>query len=229
MNNPWMATSILILIGVCNNAFADQRPNIVFAFADDWGRHAGIYAKVEGPGTENDVAQTPNFDRLSREGVLFTNAFVNSPSCTPCRSSILSGQHFWRTGRGAILQGAVWDETIPSWPLLLKANGYHIGYTFKVWSPGKPKDAPFGSTEHKYSDGGNQFNGFSQYVTKAVESGKNANEAKQILIHQVRSNFQSMYKEKMESHLPIGLGLLMFTENGSRVPESAYGILIPMD
>jgi N-sulfoglucosamine sulfohydrolase len=196
MKNVLLATTILLLSGACSNAFADQRPNIVFAFADDWGRHAGIYSEVDGPGTENDIAQTPNFDRLSREGVLFTNAFVNAPSCTPCRSSILSGQHFWRTGRGAILQGAVWDDNIPSWPLLLKADGYHIGYTFKVWSPGKPINAPFGSNENKYSDGGRQFNGFSQYVTKAVESGKTAKEAKQFLINQVRTNFQSMLKDK---------------------------------
>lgn len=196
MKNPWLLNTILLLTGVCSIGSADQRPNIVFAFADDWGRHAGIYSEVDGPGTENDVAQTPNFDRLAKTGVLFSNAFVNAPSCTPCRSSILSGQHFWRTGRGAILQGAVWDEKIPSWPLLLKADGYHIGYTFKVWSPGKPRDAPFGSTENRYSKGGGQFNGFSQYVTKALESGNEPHDAKRLLIGQVRKNFQSMLKEK---------------------------------
>ncbi|MGB1931142.1 MAG: sulfatase-like hydrolase/transferase, partial [Mariniblastus sp.] len=152
MKKVILLSAILVLNGICCIGLADQRPNIVFAFADDWGRHAGIYAKVDGPGTVNDLAVTPNFDRLAKTGVLFSNAFVNAPSCTPCRSSILSGQHFWRTGRGAILQGAVWDQKIPSWPLLLQANGYHIGYSFKVWSPGKPKDAPFGSTENKYLD-----------------------------------------------------------------------------
>ena len=118
---------------------ADKRPNILFAFADDWGRHASAYAKVDGPGTENDSIQTPNFDAIAKWGVLFNQAYVNAPSCTPCRSSLLSGQHFWRTGRGAILQGAVWDSNIPSWPLLLKGAGYHIGFTFKVWSPGSPR------------------------------------------------------------------------------------------
>ena len=107
----------------------EPRPNILFAFADDWGRHASAYAKTDGAGTENDVVKTPHFDAISRRGVLFNNAFVNAPSCTPCRSSILSGQHFWRTGRAAILQGAHWDTSIPTWPLLLKAGGYHIGYT----------------------------------------------------------------------------------------------------
>ena len=45
---------------------------------------------------------------------------------------------------GAILQGAVWDEKIPTWPLLLKDSGYHIGYTYKVWSPGTPRNAGIG-------------------------------------------------------------------------------------
>ena len=104
-----------------------KRPNILFLFADDWGCIASSYAAVDGAGGLHDIVRTPNFDRFARDGVLFRHAFVNAPSCTPCRSSLLSGQHFWRTGRGAILQGAVWDEKIPAWPLLLHDRGYHIG------------------------------------------------------------------------------------------------------
>ena len=122
---------------------ADDRPNILFAFADDWGQYASAYARLK-PGTPSDLVSTPNFDRIAKEGVLFTRAFVNAPSCTPCRSSLLSGQYFWRTGRGAILQGAIWDSSIPSFPLILKDRGYHIGFTYKVWSPGTPADAPYG-------------------------------------------------------------------------------------
>lgn len=105
----------------------DDRPNILFAFADDWGRYASVYAETDGPDTVNDLIKTPNIDRMAKEGVLFNNAFVTAPSCTPCRSSLLSGQYFFRTGLGAILQGAVWDSKIPSWPLMLKDSGYHIG------------------------------------------------------------------------------------------------------
>ena len=50
----------------------------------------------------NGWVKTPNIDRMAREGVLFRNAFVTAPSCTPCRSSLLSGQYFFRTGMGAI-------------------------------------------------------------------------------------------------------------------------------
>ena len=142
---------------------AAKRPNILFAFADDWGQQAGIYAEVLGKGGINDLAKTPNFDQLAKSGVLFKNAFVNAPSCTPCRSSLLSGRNFWETGRGAILTGAEWDEQIPTWPLLLQKSGYHLGYTYKVWSPGNPRDAGIGGHANKY--GGGRFNGFSQYVS----------------------------------------------------------------
>ena len=90
-----------------------KRPNILFAFADDWGRYASAYRRFESENSLNNLIETPNFDRVAKEGVIFTNAFVQAPSCTPCRSSILSGQYFWQTGLGAILTGAVWDERIP--------------------------------------------------------------------------------------------------------------------
>ncbi len=171
-----------------------ERPNILFAFADDWGRHASVYAEVDGEGTVNDAVNTPNFDAISKTGVLFNNAFVNAPSCTPCRSSILSGQHFWRTKRGAILQGAVWDSKIPTWPLLLEENGYHIGFTWKVWSPGTPADAPYGGRKNSYQKNGSSFNGFSQTVTKLMVNGKSLLESKSVMKEQVLSNFRDMLK-----------------------------------
>jgi N-sulfoglucosamine sulfohydrolase len=167
-----------------------DRPNILFAFADDWGRFASIYASLDGPGTPNDVVRTPNFDRIAREGVLFRRAFVSAPSCTPCRSALLSGQHFWRTGRGAILRGA-WDGSQPSYPLLLRDAGYHIGETYKVWSPGTPNDAPFGAGQYSYEQAGGRFNQFSQNVTKLVGQGSAIEAAKQSLYDEVGKNFDA--------------------------------------
>lgn len=173
---------------------AAARPNILFFFADDWGRFASLYAEVNGKGGVNDVVKTPNFDRLARSGVLFRNAHVNAPSCTPCRSSLLSGQYFWRTGRGAILRGAVWDEKIPAYPLLLNDSGYHIGKTYKVWGPGSPADAPYGGQKYAYQAAGGRFNQFSQNVTKMVAEGKPLEAAKEELYSEVRDNFSAFLK-----------------------------------
>lgn len=171
--------------------FTPRRPNIVFCFADDWGRYASIYSQIEGRPSPCQVVQTPNIDGIAKRGVLFRNAFVNAPSCTPCRSSLLSGRYFFRTGRGAILQGAEWDPSIPSFPLLLNDAGYHIGETYKVWSPGTPNDAPFGSGKYAYEKAGAAFNNFSENVTKLVGNGVSLDEARERMYGNVRGNFES--------------------------------------
>lgn len=190
---------IILLAGVVTTlccsvvAAEEKRPNIVFAFADDWGRYASAYAAIE-PGGLSDIISTPNFDRVAKEGVLFTNAFVNAPSCTPCRSSLLSGQYFWRTGQGAILQGAIWDSNIPSYPLILQKAGYHIGHTYKVWSPGTPANAPYGGKSTAYGKRGSKFNGFSQFVSRQddIEAGK------QTLLEEVRGNFTDFLADRKD-------------------------------
>ena len=165
------------------------RLNILFIFADDWGRYASCYKGLDGRPTPNDVIQTPNVDRVAREGALFRNAFVNAPSCTPCRSSLLSGRYFFQTGRAAILQGAVWDEKIPTFPLLLRDAGYHIGKSFKVWSPGTPADAGFGGQQYAYEKAGRACNNFSEEATKMVADGQTVAAAREKILAQVRGNF----------------------------------------
>ena len=173
-----------------------KRPNFLFVFADDWGRCASAYAKIDGPGTFNDVINTPNVDRVANEGVLFRRAFVSAPSCTPCRSALMSGQHFWRTGRSSILLGAIWDGTNPAYPLMLRDAGYHIGETYKVWSPGTPVDAPYGAGQYGYEKAGGRFNQFSQNVTKLHAEGKSIVAAKQELYDEITANFDSFMADR---------------------------------
>jgi N-sulfoglucosamine sulfohydrolase len=194
-------TFLIALIAHCSStielaAQEGKRPNILFAFADDWGRFASAYAKLDGRGTINDVVKTPNFDRVASEGVLFRRAFVSAPSCTPCRSALISGQHFWRTGRGAILRGAIWDGTNAAFPLMLKDAGYHIGETHKVWSPGTPVDAPFGAGQYAYERAGGRFNNFSENVTQMVTGGTPLAAAKQALYDEVLANFNAFLADR---------------------------------
>ncbi|MFO1023316.1 MAG: sulfatase [Planctomycetales bacterium] len=172
------------------------KPNVLFLFADDWGRYASIYAERDGTGTLNDVVQTPHFDQLAREGVLFRRAFVSAPSCTPCRSALLTGQHFWRTGRGAILNGAVWEGKIPTFPLILRDSGYHIGETYKVWSPGTPVDAPYGAPEYSYEKAGRRFNKFSSNLTRLIKQGVTPQAGRKQLFDEVRGNFEDFLKAR---------------------------------
>jgi N-sulfoglucosamine sulfohydrolase len=194
---PRLFLSLLLAAATFHAASgAEKRPNILFLFADDWGRYASAYRAVDGPGGISDVIETPNIDKVAQRGVIFRNAHVTAPSCTPCRSSLLSGQYFWRTGRGAILQGAFWDSKIPTYPLLLRDAGYHIGKMFKVWSPGTPADEPYGGQKYAFEKHGRSFNQFSQAATKAVEAGKTPAEAKEQLYSEVRQNFADFLAAK---------------------------------
>ncbi|GAA5508356.1 sulfatase [Novipirellula caenicola] len=177
---------VISSLGVPLLSGAADRPNIVMAFADDWGCHASAYGRLK-PGGLDDLVSTPHFDSVAEQGVLFTRAFVSAPSCTPCRSSLLSGQHFWRCGSASILQGAEWDFDIPTYPLLLEAAGYRIGHTYKVWSPGTPIDAPHGGTARGFNRSGRKFNGFSQNAMK----GDDPEARKAELLDEVRGNLLS--------------------------------------
>jgi arylsulfatase A-like enzyme len=128
--------AIAALTWVAAGAFAlaaepddDERPNILFAIADDWGwPHAGAYG--------DPVVQTPVFDRVAREGVRFEHAYVSSPSCTPSRAAILTGQWHWRLEESANLWSTLRKE-YPVYPDLLEEAGYFIGLERKGWGPGK--------------------------------------------------------------------------------------------
>lgn len=123
---------------------AKKPPNILFAIADDWGwPHAGAYG--------DPVVKTPTFDRLAGEGVLFRNAFVSSPSCTPSRGAILTGQWHWRLGAAANLW-SVFPDRCRTYPEILQEAGYHTGSTSKGWGPGKtetPGRQPAGPGGHR--------------------------------------------------------------------------------
>lgn len=123
-------TRILIaaLIVLPLAAFADERPNFVFIIADDqsWP-HMSAYG--------DEVVQTPAFDRIADEGVLFTHSYTATPSCTGSRSAVLSGQDIWRLREAGLLHGSI-PPDIPLMPLLLEDAGYFVGWTGKGWNPG---------------------------------------------------------------------------------------------
>ena len=116
-------------LGACKREPAKPpRTNILFVLADDqsW-LHTGIAG--------SKLVKTPAFDRVAREGVLFTNSFCASPSCTPSRGSILTGRQMWQIEEMGVLYGTV----PPKYPLfthLLEDAGYHVGFTGKSWAPG---------------------------------------------------------------------------------------------
>ena len=120
---------LLIACLLASYCHADDRPNILFAIADDWGwPHAGAYG--------DPVVKTPNFDRLAAEGALFHHAYVSSPSCTPSRGAILTGRYHWQL-EGAGNLWSVFPDKFKTYPELLAAEGYTTGVIGKHWGPGR--------------------------------------------------------------------------------------------
>lgn len=105
-----------------------DRPNILFVFADD---QSWLHTSAFG----DKVVKTPAFDRVAEEGVLFTHSFTASPSCTPSRSAVISGQDIWRIGQAGVLFGSI-PANLKIYPHMLEESGYHVGYTGKGWLPG---------------------------------------------------------------------------------------------
>jgi arylsulfatase A-like enzyme len=105
---------MLALLAVSLRA-ADQKPNVIFLFADDQ-RADTIRA------FGNSHIKTPNLDQLVRSGFVFRNAYclgANVPAvCTPSRNMLLSGRAFFRW------QGPQAQPDMPNFPTSMKAAGY---------------------------------------------------------------------------------------------------------
>jgi len=137
---------------------ADTRPNILFVLGDDWGWPAcGAYG--------DKVVKTPTFDRVAREGVVFTNAFCAVPSCTASRGAILTGQAAHRLEAGGNLWSAL-PNKFAVYPDLLEAAGYHVGLQGKGWGPGS-----FQAGGWKRNPAGPSFKSFEQFL-KSVPDGR---------------------------------------------------------
>jgi N-sulfoglucosamine sulfohydrolase len=95
---------------------AADRPNVILVIGDDisWDDF-GCYG--------NPTARTPNIDRLAAQGLRFTNAFLTASSCSPSRSSIVTGRYPHNIGAASELHRPIaWN--VPRFPALLREKGY---------------------------------------------------------------------------------------------------------
>ncbi|HEV8486328.1 MAG TPA: sulfatase [Blastocatellia bacterium] len=98
-----------------------SRPNIIYIMTDDHAAHAiGAYG--------SRVNQTPNLDRLAREGALLSNVFATNSICTPSRASILTGQYSHING---VTMFNRFDSARMTVARLLQQGGYYTGIVGK--------------------------------------------------------------------------------------------------
>lgn len=99
-----------------------QRPNIIYIMSDDHDDDAiSAYNKK--------FIQTPNIDRLAKEGVLFTRAFVGNSICGPARATLLTGQHSHKNGMKD--NRTRFDSSKITMPKLLQEGGYQTAIVGK--------------------------------------------------------------------------------------------------
>jgi len=112
------------LFCIATSAFAAERPNIVVILADDLG-----YGDVQCYNPQRGKIPTPHIDRLTSQGMQFTNAHSSSGVCSPSRYTLLTGRYHWRTRLQSGIVGYLGRPLIAADRLtiagLAKQQGYH--------------------------------------------------------------------------------------------------------
>lgn len=121
--------TVAVAAMVAEPAAAQARPNIVFVLGDDHAAHAvSAYRSYLPYGAR--LPDTPNLDRLAKEGMLFVNAFVSNSICGPSRAAVLTGQYGHLNG--VMVNGDSLHPTAITFPGLLRDAGYETAI-FGKW------------------------------------------------------------------------------------------------
>lgn len=137
----WYVVAALVGLYFADSTLAvdDERPNILFIIADDASRDSmGVYGST--------YVKTPNFDRIAREGVRFTQAYNCNPKCAPARACILTGRYSWQLEE-ACNHNPFLSSKWAFFPFLLENAGYTVGFTGKGWGPGIHKGIDAGKSK----------------------------------------------------------------------------------
>ena len=127
--NKIFTICILAFVLMFKSVQAASQPNILFCISDDQS-----YAHTGANG--DPVVKTPAFDRVAREGIHFTHAFCDAPTCGPSRSAIFTGQPIWRLEEAGNIHSTL-PRKFTTYTEVLEQAGYSIGFSGKGWSPGR--------------------------------------------------------------------------------------------
>ena len=104
-----LAIAISLTLCAASQSDAEQPPNILFIMSDDHGYQAlSCY--------DDTLIQTPNLDRIAKEGMRFDRCFVTNSICGPCRAVVLTGKYSHVNGfarNGQVFNGA--QMTLPKY------------------------------------------------------------------------------------------------------------------
>lgn len=167
--------SVLTLFN-STSALAQQKPNIIFILTDDQRYDLLNF-------TGNKHIQTPQLEKLSKEGVFFTNAHVSTAISSPSRTCILTGRyersHGVNFNSGTALSDEAWNE---SYPMVLRRNGYYTGYVGKNHTPIGKKGYKTGLMDSSYDFWYGSHGGVGFYAKEKHKIYKDAKATTQVEI-----------------------------------------------
>lgn len=123
-----LAFAVALLTLAAAPLHAQSRPNIVFIFSDDHAAHA-VSAYREHLNYGARLPETPNIDRIARDGMLFVNTFVTNSICGPSRATVLTGQYGHLNG--VRTNGEPLHPDHITFPRLLREGGYQTALVGK--------------------------------------------------------------------------------------------------
>ena len=174
MHSQLLPPSLALLLTACAfSTFAADKPNIIFILADDlgWG-DLGVYGQTD--------FQTPQLDRLARQGIRFTQAYANSAVCSATRFGLITGRYQYRLRGGLeepLAGGGIGALGLPAehptLPSLLKKVGYRTALLGK-WHLGALPT--FGPLKSGYDVFFGNYGGAIDYFTHKAGVGENVRE-----------------------------------------------------
>lgn len=154
----YLFIALILITSSCEseNSITESKPNILVLMSDNhYFEHLGCYG--------DKTVKTPTIDKIAESGVRFTNAFCASPSCTPARGAMLTGQDIWRLGEGANLWSTLSADISTYQDILYKA-GYLVGHDRKGWGPGD-----YEAGGRSFNPAGNTFKSFEVFLQNTSE------------------------------------------------------------
>ena len=129
---------IYLLIIICFSSCTTkvEQPNIIFIMSDD---HAFQAVSAYGHNLNN----TPNIDRIAKEGAIFNKGFVTNSICAPSRAVMLTGKHSFINGKVDNIQPYNWNQ--PNFAKSLQKGGYETALVGKIHLRGEPQGFDFWS------------------------------------------------------------------------------------